>query len=127
MLKRIHKAQGHRKNVSIVKARTQNVVKSPALGCLRMMEKLKVLFRNAHYVAKTNRPYTDFISLCKLDKAKGIDIGQTYLNDKYCQKFVTAITETICRHQDDFVEKSDFISIISDGSTDVSSTETEIL
>jgi hypothetical protein len=43
---------GHRKNVSVVKAKTQNVVNSPAMGCLRMMnaaklDKLKALFRKA--------------------------------------------------------------------------------
>jgi hypothetical protein len=57
--------------------------------------KVKILIRNAHYVAKLGRPYTDYVEMGKLDKMKGIDIGNTYLTDKYCETFVKSIADSI--------------------------------
>ena len=62
--------------------------------------KIAILFRNAHYIAKSNRPYSDYVTLCNLDKAKGLDIGDTYITDKSCQKFVNAIAVTRQKEQD---------------------------
>lgn len=62
--------------------------------------RLRHLFMNAHFVAKCCRPYTDYIQLCKLDKAKGLDIGNTYLTDKSCQTFISCIADTIRTRQD---------------------------
>ena len=83
-------------------------------------QKLSMLFRNAHFIAKSGRPYTDYVGLCKLDKAKGLDIGDTYITDKYCQIFVSAIAASTRQQHDDIIQTSPFISIISDGSTDTS-------
>ena len=44
--------------------------------------RLSYLFRNAHAIMKNNRPLIDFTWLCHLDMAKGLDICQTYLNNK---------------------------------------------
>ncbi|KAH3748293.1 hypothetical protein DPMN_182731 [Dreissena polymorpha] len=89
--------------------------------------KMTYLFKNAHYLAKAGRPYSDFKSLCLLDKSKGIDIGATYSTDKYCQKFIKAIADTERVKQEDIICSSPFISIISDGSTDTSCKEAEIV
>ncbi|CAC5416906.1 unnamed protein product [Mytilus coruscus] len=91
------------------------------------VDKLKILFRNAHYIAKAGRPYTDYRSLCGHGKAQGLDVGETYLTDKYCQKFVTVIAKHRREIQRKIVNQSPFLSIISDGSTDTSSTEAEIV
>ena len=40
------------------------------------------LFTNAFAVMKSGRPFTDFEFLIKLDKAKGVEVGHTYLNRK---------------------------------------------
>ena len=42
--------------------------------------KLKHLFRTAHYLAVQCRPSSDYVSLSKLYKAKGVAIGAIYLN-----------------------------------------------
>ena len=65
--------------------------------------KLTFLFRNAHYVAQSNRPYSDYVSLCQLDKAKGTDIGDTYITEKSCQKFVNAIAYDRQKEQDEIL------------------------
>ncbi|XP_062583464.1 zinc finger protein 862-like [Saccostrea cucullata] len=62
-----------------------------------------------------------------LDKAKGLQIGNTYLTDKYCQQFVSYIADVHRDLQKEKVEHASFLSIISDGSTDTSSKETEIV
>ena len=47
-------------------------------------DKLLLLFRNAHALAKKARPYTEFTYLTQLDKAKGLNIGNQYLTNKKC-------------------------------------------
>ena len=61
--------------------------------------------------------------MCQLDKAKGIDIGDTYITDKSC---VNAIAYDRQKEQDEIVKQSHFISVISDSSTDVSSKELKL-
>jgi hypothetical protein len=51
------------------------------------------LVRNAHAIAKNARSYTDFVWICELDRSKGVDIGCTYLTDKYCRVFQTSLAE----------------------------------
>lgn len=89
--------------------------------------KLTILFRNAHFVAKSRRPFTDFVKLCALDVAKGTQLGNTYRTDKYCQTFIAAIADNRRNEQKAHVEATPFISIISDGATDCASKETEIV
>jgi hypothetical protein len=40
------------------------------------------LFRNVHALIKKRHPFTDFIWMCELDEIKGVDIGETYRNEK---------------------------------------------
>ncbi|XP_060587867.1 zinc finger protein 862-like [Ruditapes philippinarum] len=89
--------------------------------------KLKLLFRNAHYIAKSGKPYSDFIYLCQLDIMKGIDVGTTYINDKYCAKFISAIAAVRKQEQDRIISEAPFMSVISDGATDSSCKEAEIV
>ena len=56
-------------------------------------KRMSRLFRSAHALAKHGRPYSDFSWQCKLDKAKGLDIGNTYLNDEQAASFVHYIAE----------------------------------
>ncbi|KAG1692601.1 hypothetical protein GQR58_007245 [Nymphon striatum] len=57
-------------------------------------ERLGKLFRNAHAIVKNCCPMTDFTWMAKLDKAKDVDIGETYLNDKSCKEIIVAIAES---------------------------------
>ena len=43
---------------------------------------LPVLFTNAFTIMKSGKPFTDFEFLIKLDKAKGVEVSNTYLNRK---------------------------------------------
>lgn len=90
-------------------------------------ERLNILFRNAHFIAKEARPYRDYVVISQLDKAKGLDVGETYLNDESASNFVQAIAETVRLDQNKIVEMAKFISIISDGATDSACKEAEIV
>ena len=50
-------------------------------------------FKNAHYISKFGKPYTDYITLCNLDEAKKLDIGTHYRCDKAAVEFSTCIAE----------------------------------
>jgi hypothetical protein len=129
-------SEGHMKNESRVKAASicsGSSEQSAGEKTLMMLNaaaifKLRLLFSNAHFVAKMGRPYTDYVHLCKLDKSnKNLDIGSTYINDKYCQIFIKSIANSMRTEQDHHINESPFISLISDGSTDSSSKEAECI
>ncbi|XP_069134264.1 zinc finger protein 862-like [Argopecten irradians] len=125
-------SESHRKIVLAKKAQTIPTHQTEGVRVVSMMHKstlakLSILFRNAHAIGKNGRPFTDYTKMCQLDQAKGLDIGNTYLNDKSCQAFIAAIADTQRKTQCTQVNDARFISIISDGSTDSSSKEAEIL
>ncbi|XP_014675882.1 PREDICTED: zinc finger protein 862-like [Priapulus caudatus] len=90
------------------------------------MSRLEKLFHNAHALALAGRPYTDFVWMAKLDQAKGLDVGSTYLNDKAAHQFIDAIASVEMEHLKDKLLETNFVSILSDGTTDVSVQENEI-
>lgn len=47
-----------------------------------VIDKLVILFRNAHALSLAGRPFSDYVWMASLDKMKGLDIGNTYLNQK---------------------------------------------
>ena len=51
------------------------------------------LFRTCHAMALKGRPFTDYTWLCKLDRQKGVDIGNMYQRDKFAQKFTHYVAE----------------------------------
>lgn len=88
---------------------------------------LRVLFRNAHAIAKCNRPFTDYQWLTRLDKAKGLDVGDTYMTDQACADIVDNIGHVTYDHVLADVASSNFFSLMMDGTTDVASIEQESL
>ncbi|PJE77992.1 hypothetical protein CI610_03078 [invertebrate metagenome] len=130
-LKKHDGCDAHKSNVLKHNAKTSTkpslAAKSISLINKAAHSKLTTLFRNAHYIAKSGRPFTDYVALCKLDVAKGSDIEKTYVTDNYYQKFVAAIAENRRNEQSNMLENSPFISVISDGSTDTASKEAELV
>ena len=69
---------------------TRNPEETPiAAGIARMSaemgEHLRVLFRTAFYIAKEEKPFSDFPGLCQLQALNGVNIQQQYVNDKACR------------------------------------------
>ena len=91
------------------------------------LKKMKALFRTAYYLAHNERPFTDFPGLLELQYLNGVKVGETYKNDKAAATFVRHIAEIYLGDLRDSINNSDFISIYSDGSTDRSTKEKEVI
>lgn len=100
-----------------------------ALSLMKTEEinKLKILFRNAHMVAKDALPFVKFPRLAMLDEVKGLEVGSTYRTDKKCSEFVHAIAEVERNKLRTQIQTVPFISIMCDGSTDSARREQEIV
>lgn len=125
----------HQKATDFVKSRSLSVEEKSGKEAGRTLlslqkadiSRLQTLFRNLHAVVKNNRPLSDYVWLCRLDKAKGIDLGETYLNDKAAIVFTTAIAESEKKKTVKCVDSSNFYAVMMDGSTDISGDEQETL
>ena len=131
-IKHHHESASHKSNVQKEKALTARPGTSVAEKTIETLNKsnylrLTKLFKNAHAVAKHARPYTDYTWLCKLDEAKGVDVGNTYRNNKQAVNFIHYIAEAKRKDISAQFQLSKFMSPISDGSTDSSSSEAEIV
>lgn len=90
-------------------------------------EKLRILFVNTHAIIKNNRPLRDFPWLCKLDILKGLDLGDTYQNQKAALDFMTAIGQASSDKTVKLINSTNFFAFMMDGSTDISGDEQEVL
>lgn len=125
-------SEGHVRNVLRHKAQAAKPGSTVAEKSLRKLTekafgRMVILFRNAHALAKHARPFTDFQWLCRLDGAKGIASDSMYVSDKQAAIFVHFIAKVEMDNIAELVEKAKFLSVISDGSTDSSYTEAEII
>ena len=63
--------------------------------------------------------------MCKLQQLDGLELGENYLSDMACARFVFTIASDL--KSDRYICDSRFVSILSDGSTDKGILEEEIL
>ena len=67
-----------RHNASINPSATEAAIAFQKLTKKAIVQ-LKLKFRNVQYLCKIKgRPYVDYITMCELDEAKGLDIGSQY-------------------------------------------------
>ncbi|XP_023933505.1 zinc finger protein 862-like [Lingula anatina] len=92
----------------------------------QVRDKMNIKFRNIHAVLKNRKSFRDYMWLCDLDEAKGLEPGETYRNQKAAKNFAQSICDTERKKRADLM-KNCFFTIISDGSTDCSITEQEIV
>lgn len=81
--------------------------------------------RNVHAVAKHDTSFREYVWLCELDKAKDLDVGQAYQNDKAGRAFVRHIAKVQQDRTVNLIDGASFFSLTMDGATDVSGTEQE--
>lgn len=89
--------------------------------------RIENLFRSCHAIAKTGRPLKDFIWMCKLDDMKGVDIGPVFRTNKSARTITYFIAEVERRNLREKLEQSKFFSVLSDGITDSSAEEAELV
>jgi hypothetical protein len=90
-------------------------------------KQLEIHFRNVHALVKHNRPIKDVEWLIQLDKAKGVDCGETYANRKSATTFLEYMSWTESQNITKLVQSAHFFSLSMDGSTDEGSVEQETL
>ena len=90
--------------------------------------KLAIMFQTVHAINIQAQSATDFIWMNKLDTMKGLDIGQKYSgNPKNCTEFATAIADIQRKKLSDKLSRSNFVSVIVDGSTDSAMRENDMI
>ena len=83
-----------------------------------VIEKLPCMFRTVHAMAKNWRPFSDFAWRCDFDEAKGLNVGNTYQNDKQARQFSVYIAKVEKKKVEDEIQAAKFLSVICDGSVD---------
>lgn len=87
------------------------------------------LFNTAYYIAKNERPFSDFNQLCTLQVKNGVTLAETYLNDKCCREFIETIFEVMEHVTRDMMNNAHprFFSLMGDGGSDSCNKDLEIL
>ena len=122
----------HTKARSLKLAQQTGVAQSEAGKALisikeKERKRLQLLFRNAHATIKHNKSMRDYVWMVKLDKIKGLDVGETYANQKACGLFVDAIANVTRQKVMDEIAQCSYFAITMDGTTDASCKEQENL
>ena len=81
---------------------------------------LSALLNTSYYIAKEALSFRKYPSLCKLQSKNGIKLGENYTTDKSCRTFVGVNARHLHQSLADDVNKARFLSVLCDGSTDVS-------
>ena len=86
------KSPAHVAAVEAFEVSNRPLPEKPMEKCLQKLEKehfqqMSILFRSAFYLAKQERPFTDFKDLVALQVANGLDIPPSYCNDKQARVF----------------------------------------
>lgn len=120
---------GHTRCVAAAKV-SENPQLAPLPRALLSMskevsQKMERLFDIAYFVAKREMPFTSFPHLCKHEMKHGVELGNTYINDKACKTFVTAIAGQLKHELSSKLQSSKFISVMADSACDVGVREVE--
>ena len=126
-LARHQESSNHRLAIEITHAK-KNPFATPAAKIISdlnkdVIDKMCILFRNAHALAVQNRPLSDFVWMTLLDQSKGISVGNTYLNIKSVKQFQACIADVTRSQMRDKISTAKFLSVLLDGTTDTSITE----
>lgn len=125
-------SEGHKKCVAHQKAVTATPGTTPAERALQAMNqenfnKMRILFRISHSIAKKGRPFSDYAWSADLHEVThGISLGETYRNDKACRNFIGFIAEAKRLALVEALMKAPFYSTLT-GSTDSSVREAKIM
>ena len=122
-LKKHETSKTHEKAMDVKYGQSMPVHETPAAKILTTLtqetiDKLSISFRNAHATAMAGRPFTDCVLLAELDKAKGLHVGQTYLNPKSAKLFTHYTAQIEIEKVASTLGSAKFLSVLSDGSTD---------
>jgi hypothetical protein len=126
-------SKGHIKCVENAKARSAPPGTNPAEKALQVLhekefEKMRVLFRVSHSLAKKGRPFSDYEWSVDLHEiTHNVNLRETYRNDRAGRKFTSYIAEAERLNLASELSATPFYSVMTDGTTDSSICEAEIM
>ena len=88
-----------------------------------------ILFNTAYGLAKKNRPFTYFPTVCSIQEKNG-PVGllcEIYITDKAAKHITSSIAKTLRKTTAADLHKARFVSVMSDGSTDTTIVEQEMV
>lgn len=80
-----------------------------------------------YMLAKEEIPFSKFPSYCKMEKRHGVALGTMYITEPKCSEFTSCIGQAFENELVTALTKSPYFSILTDGSTDASVTEKELI
>lgn len=92
-----------------------------------MFENLKKLFNIAYYIAKNNKPFTDFPGLIELSEKLGVELREEYGNRTSCKEFISQIAKVLRSDLISELKDASCVTLLLDGSADSGSVEELIL
>jgi hypothetical protein len=83
------RSQMHQHALTIQRNTVEKAEQAPAIKSSDMLDakdagRLALKFRNVHAVVTNKRPFRDYLWLCDLDEAKGLDVGATIRKSVKC-------------------------------------------
>ena len=103
--------EGKLDQIGTLSAQMENRSKATTTKCLR----------TAYYIAKNNRPYTDYETLIDLQETNGVDLGRNLHSHDTCTRMIEVISSTMRRQLCEKIRGSkNGISLIIDESTSLS-------
>ena len=113
---------------------SQSVLETTPIGCsLRKLQEkdkasLEVKFNIAYYLAKHERPFTDYPHLITLEKKNHLkNIGNSYVTNRACAVFTDYIGMVTKESFAEDFANTRYYSVLSDGSTDSAVIEQEVV
>ena len=87
---------------------------------------MSILFKTVYHLTQLGRPFTDFQKEIQFLKSIDVKVSDTYANDKQCRVFMDFIAKDLHFEMKSLYDGK-FFAILSDGSTDTSNQEEEIV
>ena len=87
------------------------------------------LIEVSYYLAVNGHPHTDFHGLVELEKMHEVKFhkGKSYENETACRDFIQNAAECLFQEDLEKLKRTTFISVLSDGNTDVAIVEKECI
>ena len=91
----------------------------------RDQREVAVKITTAYFLAKEEIPFSKFQGLIDLQKKNGLDLTSTYANNKTCVEMVFILGKMFKERTAREINKSNYISVMTDGATDAGGLENE--
>ena len=113
-------------NVSVVPESDQTSLDTAfAKGDEKIVEKTKSKFEVTYFIAKEELSFKKYEKIINLEEVHSVFMDEAYRNDKSCGEFIDYLGKVFGDNLCSDLAKARFYSVLTDGSTDISTKEQE--